>query len=99
MIGRMRQEAGSGPAGDLLDALFGPTRRLYKRVRQFSVMESAEVYRRLARRPFPWLVACGERFAELASRRVGRRIAPHEVLFDAPPMGLDVHDVVDAMES
>jgi len=90
MIDQMRQAAGAGPAGDLLDGLFGPTRRLYKRVAQYSSYERGEIYRRLTRQPYPWLVACGEQLAHVLSRRLGRRIAPHELLLDAPPIAHEV---------
>jgi HD superfamily phosphohydrolase len=90
MISVMTQVAAGGPAGELLSGLFGPTRRLYKRLRQFSFLEHQEIYRRLARRPYPWLVACAERFAAVASTALGRVVAPHEILFDAPPVHREV---------
>jgi hypothetical protein len=74
----------------LLEGLFGPTRRLYKRLAQFSLFESPETYQRLARRPYPWLAACAEQFAAIASTALGRIVAPHEILFDAPPVGREV---------
>lgn len=86
--------AGSG-AAVLLDGLFGPQRRLYKRVAQFSLLEDAEMYRLLARRPYPWLAACAERFAHLASQALHMPLAPHEVLFDAPPIEREVEFNVD----
>ena len=45
---------------------------------------------RLARRPYPWLAACAERFASIVSASLGRVIAPHEILFDSPPVALEV---------
>ena len=82
--------AGSGPAKELLDGLFGLTRRLYKRLAQYSYFEEREVYERLARRPYPWLAACAEQFAQLASGAIGAVVAPHEILFDAPPVEREV---------
>jgi len=90
MIDELRRAAGEGPAGELLDGLFGPTRRLYKRLAQYSFLEGPEFYRLLARRPYPWLAACAERLAALLSAALGRVIAPHELLFDAPPMSREV---------
>ncbi len=86
LIDGLRQAAGEGPAGELLDGLFGPTRRLYKRLAQFSFFQERSIYERLARQPYGWLAAFSEQFAALASTALGRRIAPHEVLFDAPPI-------------
>ena len=90
MIEKMLAAAGDGPAGELLDGLFGPVRRLYKRVAQYSLYQEPELYDLLARRPYPWLIRCAENFAEVASKSLGQPIAPHEILFDAPPVKLEV---------
>jgi HD superfamily phosphohydrolase len=90
LIYGMRKAAGDGPAAELLDGLFGPTRRLYKRVAQCSLFQHPELYQRLARRPYPWLVKCAEQFAAVASTALSRVVAPHEILFDAPPAKLEV---------
>lgn len=90
MIARLLAAAGKAPAGELLEGLFGATRQLYKRLGQYSFFQEQELYQRLARRPYPWLVACSEEFAATVSRRLGRRVAPHEILFDAPPMQREV---------
>jgi HD superfamily phosphohydrolase len=85
------QQAGAGePAGDLLAGLFGPRRSLYKRLAQFSYYEEPAIYKQLARRPYAWLAKLAEAFAAAASRRLARPLADHEVLFDAPPVGLEV---------
>ncbi len=89
MIDAMRTAAGDGPAGELLDGLFGPTRRLYKRLAQYSLFEEPQLYDRLARRPFPWLAACcGAVRRRGEHRAVDRWWRPHEILFDAPPVKL-----------
>ena len=88
--------AGQGRAAEsLLAGLFGPLRQLYKRLAQYSVIESPELYLRLARRPYPWLCDCAEAFARLAGDKLGARISPHDVLFDAPPVKLEVEFDVD----
>ncbi|MAT69023.1 MAG: metal-dependent phosphohydrolase [Planctomycetaceae bacterium] len=84
-----------GPAGELFAGLFGSHRRLYKRVAQWSVLEDRAAYERLARQPFGWLVELSERFAAAASQLVGEPIAPHDILFDAPPMALEVEFDLD----
>ncbi len=86
MIQALERAAGLGPARELLAGLFGPTRELYKRVGQYSFFEDRPLYERLARRPYPWLAACAQQFATLSSTALGRIVAPHEVLFDAPPI-------------
>ncbi|HQU43309.1 MAG TPA: HD domain-containing protein [Pirellulales bacterium] len=95
VIDELIAAAGEGPASDLLDGLFGPQRRLYKRVAQYSFFEQRDLYERLARRPYPWLAECAEAFAETASTALGRIVAPHEVLFDAPPVTREVEFDID----
>ncbi|MEN6457411.1 MAG: HD domain-containing protein [Thermoguttaceae bacterium] len=90
MIDELQRVAGGSPACDLLRGLFGPTRCLYKRLAQYSFLEQPEFYRRLARQPYPWLAACAERLASIVSAALGRIVAPHEILFDSPPMALEV---------
>ena len=95
MIDQLRSAADTHPARVLLEGLFGRTRQLYKRLAQYSFFQNPEVYQQLARRPYPWLAACGEQLANLVSRRLSRRIAPYEILFDAPPLQLEVEFNVD----
>ena len=95
MIAELRRVGGSGPAGELLDGLFGPRRQLYKRLAQYSFLEQPEIYERLARRPYPWLVRCAEQFAAVAGAAISRPIATQEVIFDAPPVGREVEIDVD----
>ncbi len=90
LVAALVEAGGEGPAGELLDGLFGAHRRLYKRLAQFSVLEEPEIHARLARRPYPWLAACAGQFAQLASTTLGRIVAPHEILFDAPPVEREV---------
>lgn len=95
MVRRLLDAAAGTSADQLLDGLFGPVRRLYKRVAQYSLFEQPEVYHRLARRPYPWLATCAEALADLASSALGCRVAPHEVLFDAPPVHREVEMRID----
>ncbi|HMO84753.1 MAG TPA: HD domain-containing protein [Lacipirellulaceae bacterium] len=90
LIDALGSAAGDGPAAELLDGLFGPTRRLYKRLAQFSLFQQPELYHRLARKPYAWLVTCAERLAAVASTALGRVVAPHELLLDAPPLKREV---------
>jgi len=90
MVAELVMAADGGPAGELLAGLFGPKRRLYKRLAQYSLFEQRELYDRLARRPYPWLAACTEHFASIVSTALGCVVAPHEILFDAPPVTREV---------
>jgi HD superfamily phosphohydrolase len=95
LIAELKRAARGSPAVDLVQGLFGPVRRLYKRLVQFSYFEQEDLYRQLARRPYPWLVACAEHFAAALGRHTGRGVAPTDVLFDAPPIKLEVEFQVD----
>ncbi|MBS0210739.1 MAG: HD domain-containing protein [Planctomycetes bacterium] len=99
MIAELLRRSDGTPAGVLLDGLFGPERQLYKRVTQCSWFEQRELFELLSRRPQAWLVACAEKFAHLASRQLGRVIAPHEILFDAPPQEREVEFNVEVFYS
>ncbi len=91
-------ERGAGTAaGELLDGLFGERRRLYKRLAQFSLYERRDVYERVARRPYDWLVACAEELASGLGAQTDRTIAPHEVLIDAPPVEKEVEFRIEVL--
>ncbi len=95
VIDELVHTAGETGAADLIAGLFGPTRRLYKRLAQFTIFSHPDIYNRLARRPYPQLVATAERLADALSRQLGSRIAPHEILIDAPPVAREVEFKVD----
>ena len=78
------------PAAVLLDGIFGLRRKLYKRLAQYSYFEEPQLYGRLARRPYAELVGVAERIAETLSNVLGKPVAAHEVLVDAPPAELEV---------
>lgn len=78
------------PAADLFGGLFGPQRKLYKRIAEFSFFQKRQYYEQFARRPYTWLAACSDQLAEILSTHIARRIAPHEILFDAPPIKREV---------
>jgi HD superfamily phosphohydrolase len=89
-IDAMLEAGRNGPAGKLLDGIFGPQRSLYKRLAQFSFFEEPFMYRRMARRPYAELVNFSEGIAAGLSKALGEKVAPHEVLVDAPPAKLEV---------
>jgi HD superfamily phosphohydrolase len=75
---------------ELLDGIFGSTRQLYKRLAQYSYIERPEVYRRLARRPFPELVRAAEAIAASLADALNEPLREHDVLVDSPPAELEV---------
>ncbi|MEL7498374.1 MAG: HD domain-containing protein [Planctomycetota bacterium] len=85
----------TGPEVALLDGLFGPTRRLYKRVANYGMDQNESIYTRIAQRPYDWLVRCSDVLAEKFSERLGINLLSNDVLIDAPPVGLEVQFDVD----
>jgi HD superfamily phosphohydrolase len=69
----------------LLDGVFGPVRRLYKRIGEFSFFQSPETYRLLARKSYTFLVKCSASLAKELTQRTGTEILPSQVIIDAPP--------------
>jgi HD superfamily phosphohydrolase len=80
----------ASPAADLLSGLFGRRRRLYKRLAEFSHFQERPWYEQIAGKPYEWLVLASAAFAAVAGRAIGREIAPHEILIDAPPVRREV---------
>ena len=78
------------PPAHCSTASSAPARSLYKRLAQYSYFEEPEMYRRMARRPYADLVNFSERIAAGLSNALGEKVAPHEVLVDAPPAKLEV---------
>jgi hypothetical protein len=95
MVIQMQQASRGTAAEDLLDGLFGKKRRLYKQLAEYSYFQNRTLYLQLARKPYPWLIACADRFADLAGQQLGERVACHEVLLDAPPVRREVEFRVD----
>ena len=77
-------------AADLAAGLFGPARRLVKRVATFYALHEPAIHRALAGRPYSATVEIAARLADLLSRATASRIDPHAVLIDAPPAEREV---------
>ncbi len=89
-ISHLVHTARGTPAAALLDGIFGPQRRLYKRWTEASQFDQPRLYGLLARRPYPWLERSSHRLADRLSARIGRPVLPEDVLIDAPPAKLEV---------
>lgn len=96
-INSLRKSASGSDANGLVDGLFGPLRRLHKRVAEFNFTDGAEVHQKLARRPYWWLVAASEQLASQLSQRIESPILPEDILIDAPPAKLEVDINIDVV--
>ena len=87
---RLRAAAAGSEAEPLVEGIFGPQRRLFKRVGEYSFYQSREIYEQLRGRDYGFLVACGNELANILSVQCGTRIRPEDVLIDAPPRHREV---------
>ena len=79
----------------LLDGLFGPKRRLHKRVIELSLYQTPELYRQIAGRPFADLLNVARRLTERVARELSCAVEPIDLLIDAPPLHKEVEFKVD----
>jgi HD superfamily phosphohydrolase len=89
-VAMLTKRADGTPAAELVDGLFGPARRLFKRAATYDATHAPAVHKRLAGRGYAEMVAISARLADLASRQTGRPIAPHTLIVDAPPAEREV---------
>ena len=83
------------PAESLTAGLFGPKRRLHKRLSEYSLFQHPELYRALRQMPYRDIVKCSNELARVLSQRCGSNISPVDVLIDAPPLHREVEFKVD----
>jgi hypothetical protein len=82
--------AADSPAAPLVAGLFGPVRRLYKRVAGFDAVRHPDIHRALAGRPYADMATVSARLATALGRRLGHAVAPETILVDAPPAEREV---------
>lgn len=90
LIAELRGRVIGTSSETLLDGLFGPKRRLYKRVAEFSFYQTPEIYRQLARQPFRHLLDVSQRLVERLAETTRQDLSETDVLIDAPPPGREV---------
>ena len=95
VIAALRGAAVDTPSASLLDGVFGTKRKLHKRVIEFSLYQTPELYRALAGRPYAELIGVSGRVLEMAERYLGRSLNPTDLLIDAPPIHKEVEFKVD----
>jgi HD superfamily phosphohydrolase len=96
VIAELRRAAAVGsPVASLLDGLFGSKRKLHKRIVEFSLYQTPDLYRALAGRPYADLITVGNNVLSRAEQHVGRSLQPTDLLIDAPPIHKEVEFKVD----
>lgn len=97
MIHQLSEESKNShaPSQQLLEGLFGKRRQLFKLVASYAMDQNEKLYSLIAQRPYDWIVECGARLARQLKERLRIDISAHDVLIDAPPVGLEVQFEVD----
>jgi hypothetical protein len=97
MIARLRTAAANEPWDALLAGVFGSRRQLYKRAAEFGhdADHAGSIYARLAGQPYPVIARCAQALADALSSALGQRVAPADVIIDAPPAHREVEFAVE----
>ncbi len=98
-IAKLRQSSESMLSRHLSEGLFGLKRELFKRLAEYHRFDNPEIHHLVARRPYAELVDLSERLGAELSKMSGLRIAPMEVLLDAPPIKLEVQFNIQLKQS
>ncbi len=91
----LRSVAAGSPAQNLVHGLFGPRRILHKRRAEFGSFWQPELYKRLARRPFAWLVRCSHALGCELSAAWGTKLDFADVIIDSPPVHREIEFQID----
>ena len=90
VIRELRLAATNTNVASLLDGLFGPKRRLHKRVLELSLYQTPDLYRRIAGRHFGDLLSVARCLSDRISRELAMDVGPTDLLIDAPPLHKEV---------
>lgn len=99
MVRALRQAACQTDCAPLVDGVFGPQRRLYKRMAEFSHLQGDSVYSMLAGRPYRDLVCVGEELAARVAARLACPVGRTDLLIDAPPPRREVEFEIDVLDT
>ncbi|MDA1014775.1 MAG: HD domain-containing protein [Planctomycetota bacterium] len=94
-VNQLRAFAADSSSALLVEGVFGVERRIFKRVQEYSLYQSPELYSQLSRRSYLDLADLSERLAAELSRRMSRPIDVDSILIDAPPPHREVEFKVD----
>ena len=96
-IETVRKHSNRNSISDLWNGLFGSTRNLYKRLLEINHRDDPILYKHLARQDFSYLANCAEQLANELSKSLGVRIAPNQILIDAPPKSVETQFRVEVL--
>lgn len=99
MTQQIRQHSMGTDWEPLTAGVFGPRRRLFKRVFEGSSLVNRELYGRLAGRPYCDLVRVSSELAARFTAKLGRPVPAAAILIDAPPRHREVETNVDLFDA
>lgn len=91
-------DAAEGDTLQLTSGLFGPRRRLHKRLAEYSVFSHKQLYQALRRLPYHELVSCSRRLAGRLNDLIDNPVKELDILIDAPPVHREVEFKVDVYD-
>lgn len=89
-INELRWHVSGTPWAPLVEGVFGPVRRLYKQAAEWGPLNEPDLYRTIARRPYPDLVRLAEAVASRLQAEGLEEISRTDLLIDAPPPGREI---------
>ena len=90
VIATLRAKSVGTSVASLLDGLFGPKRRLHKRVVELSLYQTPDLYKGIAGRPYAELLSVGNSLAQRVAKELSCDVGPTDLLIDAPPLHKEV---------
>ncbi len=95
MVTELRSFAVGRPEENLLDALFGSNRRLYKRAVEFSHDQESPVYNLIAGRPYSEITTISNDVVDSLNAGSGLNLTHLDLIIDAPPPHREVEFAID----
>jgi len=95
LIRTLQQTAEDSDVRNLTDGLFGPRRRLHKRLAEFSIFHEEHLYRALRQKTYSQLAECSSLLADELASATGLKFNRLDILIDAPPQHREVEFRVD----
>jgi HD superfamily phosphohydrolase len=95
LIRTLQVAAENSDVAQLTDGLFGPRRKLYKRLAEYSIFHQEPLYRALRQKTCNELAVCSSRLAAALASQIGVEVGRLDLLIDAPPQHREVEFKVD----
>ena len=95
LIQVLRASAAGTDIEPLMEGIFGSKRLLYKRAAEYSWFQAPQLYVKLARQSYPFLVRCSAQLARRLGGELKQELRSTDIVIDAPPPHREVEFHVD----